>query len=130
MRGINFVGILVGVYLLWQSYLLIRRREESVFNFYVWLLVGAGLIMAGLFPGVFEYIIDVLGMEERAFAMFAIGIFILYLLVFHIFQQIRLLESSLSSMNEELSLMRQGFTQKSLPREEYDGESEPARKLD
>lgn len=107
MRGINIIGVLVGIYLLSRSYLLVRRREEDVLNFLVWLVVGVGLIVAGFFPDVFNYIMKFLGMETRAYAMFVIGIFILYLLLFRVFSSIRKIERNVSKINEEVSLMKE-----------------------
>ena len=121
MRGINILGILVGIYLLLRSYLLIKRKEEDLLNLFIWVFIGTGLIITGLFPSVFDYIMSLLGMETRAYTMFVIAILLAYLLLFRIFQAIRRLDSAISKLNEEVSILRsrptsEGFESESSPR--------------
>ncbi|PTD94224.1 hypothetical protein C9439_04030 [archaeon SCG-AAA382B04] len=104
MRGIELVGILVGIYLLYKSFSLIRNKREDVLNFIIWIIVGFSLIIAGLFPQIFSYIMNLLGMERRAYTMFAIGIFTSYILLFWIFSKIKELKEEISELNEEISI--------------------------
>lgn len=104
MRGIELLGVIVGGYLVYKSVQLFRKKEEDVLNFSIWLFVGVGLVISGFFPQVFTYIRKILGMEERAYTMFTLGLFISYLLIFRIFSYLRELKRDLSEINEEISL--------------------------
>ncbi len=106
MRLVNVVGLAVGLYFLVQSYRLVRRREEDVFSFLIWLIVGTALVVVSLFPGVADYVMTLLGMEMRAYTIFTLGILLAYVLMFQLFRLIWRLNRSLSKLNEELSLLK------------------------
>ncbi len=105
MRGIELLGILVGLYLIYKSASLLRNKEEDVLNFAIWLIVGSGLIIGGVFPQLFTYVRRFLGMERRAYTIFGIGILLSYLLIFRIFSYLRELKTDISKINEEISLI-------------------------
>ncbi|MFC2105123.1 DUF2304 domain-containing protein [Candidatus Bipolaricaulota bacterium] len=111
LRGIDVLLIVVGVLFLARSAILVRKREEDVAGLLIWLALGAMLIVGGAIPSALRFAVNVLGMKDRAFAFFATGILVAYLLIF---RQSRLLHSevgSISRLNEELSLLRQRVRQ-------------------
>lgn len=112
MRGVNILGIIVGAYFIYRAYTLVRDKEEDVLNFVVWLFVGSGLVVAGSVPAVFNFIMDILGMEQRAYAMFSVGIFVAYLLLFRFSYSLRSLERDISKLNEDISLLREELDSK------------------
>lgn len=106
MRLVNVVGIVVGLYLLVQSYRLVRQRREDVFSFLTWLAVGLTLVVVSLFPSITDYAMQLLGMEMRAYALFTLGILLSYILLFRLSRALWRLDRSLSDLNEELSLLK------------------------
>ena len=106
MRLVNAVGLLVGVYLLIQSYRLVRRREEDTLSFLTWTAVGLALVGVSLFPDVADYVMKLLGMEVRAYTIFTLGILISYVLLFRLFRAVARLDRAISTLNEEISLLR------------------------
>lgn len=106
MRLVNVVGLAVGLYFLVQSYRLVRRREEDVFSFLIWLIVGTALVVVSLLPSVADYVMTLLGMEMRAYTIFTLGILLAYVLMFQLFRLIWRLNRSISKLNEELSLLK------------------------
>ncbi len=106
MRLINVVGLLVGVYLLVQSYRLVRRREEDTLSFLTWTGVGLALVGVSLFPNAADYVMRALGMEMRAYTIFTLGILIAYVLLFRLFRAVIRLDQAISTLNEEISLLK------------------------
>jgi len=106
MKGIYVVSILLGIYLLLRSYVLVRKKEEDVLNFLIWLVVGGGLIIVGIFPGILDYVTRILGIQQRPNAIFAIGLLVSYLLIFRIFNTLQGIKTDISKINEEIALAK------------------------
>lgn len=107
MRGVNILGIVVGAYFIYRAYTLVKAEEEDVLNFLIWLVIGSGLVVAGSVPAVFNFIMDILGMQRRAYAMFSVGIFVAYLLLFRLSYNLRSLKRDISKLNEDISLLKE-----------------------
>ena len=109
MKGIYIVSVLLGFYLLVRSYVLVRKKEEDVLNFFIWLLVGGGLIVVGVFPGILDYITKILGIRERPNTIFAMGLLVSYLLIFRIFNSLQRIGTNMSKMNEAVALLQEAM---------------------
>ncbi|MEE8401452.1 MAG: DUF2304 domain-containing protein [Candidatus Hydrothermarchaeaceae archaeon] len=106
IRGIQVVGLLVGLMFLYQSYRLVKEKKEDVGGFLLWSTVGAGVIVVSIHPGVFDYLLTILQMKERPFAIFTVGILVAYLLLFQTFKLLRTLSENVSKLNESMSILR------------------------
>ena len=106
MRIINILGILMGTFFLGRSLLLVRAKREDLPSLLIWITIGVGLLVASVVPSVFDWVIDVLGMETRAYAMFLASFFVAYLLLFRLYRVQRERSIEISRLNEELALVR------------------------
>jgi hypothetical protein len=106
IKGIQLVGLVVSLYFFYKSYLLVRKREENVKQFIVWIFLGVLLFGFSLVPGSVDVFLDFLGLENRAFALVIGGLLLLYLLFFNFVSRIDSLDKQLSRINEEVSFLK------------------------
>ncbi|MBU7015213.1 MAG: DUF2304 domain-containing protein [Theionarchaea archaeon] len=103
---IHVGGFLLGCYFLLRSYLLVKNKKEEVQDFLVWGTVGASLLVLSAVPQVGDLLAEYLSIRTRTNTIFALSIFLLYLLMFRMHTLNRDLYRQISVLNEELSLLR------------------------
>lgn len=103
---INVAGFLLGLYFLLRSYLLIRAKKEDVADFLVWSMIGVSLLVLTVFPQVGDALADYLNIRTRTSTIFAVAIFLLYLILFRLNALNRNLDRQISTLNEEIALLK------------------------
>lgn len=106
IKGIQIIGLMFGVILLYQSYKLVKNKEENVPEFLLWSIVGLMIVVVSIYLDSVNIILRLLGMSDRINAIFAVGILLAYLLIMHVFSLNRELNRQISILNEELSILR------------------------
>lgn len=106
IRIINIIGILFGIYFLFKSYLLVKKKKEDVKQFLLWALIGIIMLILAVYPKLADIALKLLNMEERINAIFAIGILLSILLIFNLNNQIEKMDSQMSKLNEEIALLK------------------------
>ena len=106
IRIINIIGILFGLYFLFKSYLLVKKKEEDVKQFLLWGLIGIILIILGIYPNLADIPLKILNMGERINVIFAMGILLSILLIFNLNNQIKKMDTQISKLNEEIAILR------------------------
>ena len=104
--AVHLASMLVGLALLANGYLLVKRGREAVALFVVSLAVGTGLIFVAVFPDSFQVVADQLGLELKARAILGLSNLTLFAVVTYLFNRIGKLYDRLSRLNEEVSLLR------------------------
>jgi len=113
LRGIQILGVLVGIYLIIRSYLLTRKRQEDINQFLIWIVIGLLITVGSVFPGILSYIADILNMQERVYTLFIIAFIFIFLLLMNLFKQNRKIMTEISKLNEEQSLLKFELSKKS-----------------
>jgi len=103
---INAAGFVIGVYFLLRSYLLIKEKREEVTDFLVWSTIGVSLVVLSVFPQVGDALAAYLNIRTRTNTIFALAIFLLYLILFRMNTLNRNLDKQISVLNEEIALLR------------------------
>ena len=103
---INIVAFILGLYLLYESYYMVKRKEEDVISFLIWTFLGLILVILSVFPDLGYKISDLLKMSTRANTVFSFAILILYLLIFNVFKKNRKMHKEISKLNEEIAILR------------------------
>jgi len=104
--AVNVATFLVGLGLLLNGYLVVKRGREDVALLVVSAVVGAGLIVVALFPDVFEVVAALLGLELKARAILVVSNLTLFLVAIYLFNRVGRLYERVSKLNEELSLLK------------------------
>ncbi len=106
VKGIQIIGILIGLYYLYKSYRMVKNGKADVREFSIWVFVGFALIVVSAYPDVVTYLFNFLGMGFRGNAIFTIGILLSYFLLIHVTTLNRELNYQISKLNEEIALLR------------------------
>ncbi|HID27883.1 MAG TPA: DUF2304 domain-containing protein [Methanosarcinales archaeon] len=106
IKGIQIIGLMFGVILLYQSYKLVKNKEENVPEFLLWSIVGLMIVVVSIYLDSVNIILRLLGMSDRVNVIFVVGILLTYLLIMHVFSLNRELNRQISILNEELSILR------------------------
>ena len=104
--AVNLATFLVGVGLLLNGYLIVRRGREDVALFVISAIVGAGLIVVAVVPDVFQVVATLLGLELKARAILVVSNLTLFLVAIYLFNRVGRLYERVSRLNEELSLLK------------------------
>lgn len=103
---VNLATFAVGLGLLLNGYLLVRRGREDVALLVVSAIVGLGLIVVALAPDVFEVVATLLGLELKARAILVVSNLTLFVVAIYLFNRVGRLYERVSRLNEELSLLK------------------------
>lgn len=103
---VNVLAVLVGIAFLWNAYLIVGRGREDLALLALSLVLGGGLIFVAIFPNTFEVVATVLGLEWKARAMLVLSNLTLFVVVTYLFDRLGRLSERVSTLNEEMSLLR------------------------
>lgn len=103
---------------------LIRRHKLQERYTAVWLLVGLGLIICGVFPPVLAFAADVLGVRDTNVALFALLIGGLVLVVLHLTVVISRQSEQITRLAQELAISRSSEDAQLSPEEARERERE------
>lgn len=103
---INAAGFVLGCYFLLKSVLLIREKKEEVQDFLVWGVVGVSLLVLSVAPEVGDTLAAYLNIRTRTSTIFALAIFLLYLILFRMNTTNRNLNQQISRLNEEIAVLK------------------------
>jgi len=103
---INVAGFLLGCYFLIRSYSLIKKKEEEITDFLVWSIIGVSLLVLVLVPQVGDALANYLDIKTRANTIFALAIFLLYMILFRMNTLNKKLDKQISALNEEIALLK------------------------
>ena len=106
IRGIQILGILIGLFFLYQSYKLVKNKDEDVPEFLLWTTIGVVLVTMSAYPEAISSFLGVAGMTDQVYFLFTSGILLLYLVVMHLFKLNKALDRQISKLNEEMSILR------------------------
>ena len=103
---VNMVTLAVGLGLLFNSYSLIVQGREDIALVLLSFAVGLGLLVVAVFPGGFEVIAPIIGLELKARAILVISNLTLFVVVVYLLNRTGGLQNRVSKLNEELSLLK------------------------
>ena len=102
----QIIGILIGCYFLYKTFVLIKQKKETLFEFFLWLGLGFSLIVFSIFPSLINYLSIFLGTTKGTNAIFLLSILILFLMNFYFFKIVKNIKHDISKLNEELSILK------------------------
>lgn len=109
---VNIVTFVVGFGLLFNGYSLLVQGREDIALVLLSFIVGLGLVVVAVFPGGFEIIAPIIGLEIKARAMLIISNLTLFVVVVYLLNRTGGLQNRVSKLNEELSLLKHDATKR------------------
>ena len=121
MRTVGYVGLAAAVFLIAQSILLVRTRHKDVLGFVVWLLIGLAVFVVSIIPSLVNWVMQILGMQQRAFLLFGVALLVILNAVLRLRLAARRHDHEISMLNEEISLLRAEVEEKTASAERNTG---------
>ena len=104
ISGIQLVGVVLSLGIVYLTYLYYRRKEFSVQDFLIWIAVAAVFLFASLFPRVMDVFLTPLSVY-RVFDLLTIGGFaVLFAIVFRVYRIVRKNEKNLEKLVRSMAL--------------------------
>jgi len=104
--GIQVVGFIFGIGMLFLSYLYFRKKEFGPRDFAVWFLVWIIFLIAVMFPKTVNILLDTLGIVS-ALWLFTIAAFLfLFALVFYLHVSVRRSQKKLETVVKKVALKK------------------------
>lgn len=105
LLGIQFIGMLFGVFMIYITFLHQRRKEftikESVFFFSAWIF----LMIIAIFPTSLDFfVLDVLKISRRLDFFIILGIIFIVGLLFHIYTVMRTTQNKVENLVREIAI--------------------------
>lgn len=111
---IHFIGAIISIALFYQSYRLVKKRKESVFEFLLWASFGTVLLILSISSAVtvlgvfdaFRYLLYLLGFESGRDGIFVLAILGLLLMLFYTYVNVKTNRKDLYDLNQEVALLQ------------------------
>ena len=110
---IHLIGIAVSVALIYQSFRLVRKQKESVFEFLLWSGFGLGIFVLSLgqlltIMGLLnrlEFTLGLLGFQTGTNGIFTLAILGLLLMLFYTYVNVKTNRQKIADLNQEVSIL-------------------------
>ena len=106
MSDVHLVAIVGGFATLLVMVELLRRRQLREKYAVLWLAVGIGVAVLGVFPGLLDWTADRLGIFDPPNLLLFVAVLVLLLVEVHLSWEVSRLEDETRSLAEELGLLR------------------------
>jgi hypothetical protein len=80
------------------------RREQTLRELILWIVVWGGIGVVAAFPGVLNFIPPIVGIQSGVNALVFFGMLVLFYAVFRLVIQVEALEQRISEMNRRIAL--------------------------
>ena len=104
-RVINIIAFLLGIFLIYKSYRLVKSKREDLFDFFLWTFIGIGLVITSVYLDIVNYVLGFMNMTSRVNFLFSFSALLSLFLIFMLFKEIRNLQESQSKLNEAISII-------------------------
>ena len=104
--GIQVVGFIFGIGMLFLSYLYFRKKEFGPRDFAVWVLVWIIFLIAVMFPKTVNVLLDTLGIVSALWLFTIAALLFLFALVFHLHVSVRKGQRKLEKVVKKVALKK------------------------
>lgn len=106
MTGAHAIGLIVGIAILVILFELLRRRRMRERYALVWLAIGIGSVLIGVFPGLLTELTRAAGLVLPINLLFFVGLIVLLGLTSQLSYELGLAEDRTRALAEEVALIR------------------------
>jgi hypothetical protein len=99
-------ALLVGVGILAVILEMVRRRKLGEEYSFLWLLIGAGIVILVLWQGLLERVTHLIGAVAQTTTIFIFGIVILVLINLHFSVKISKLSKQVKDLTQQIAILR------------------------
>lgn len=102
--GVQIVGILFGLIMVYLTYLFYRKNNYSKTSFFFWLLVWGGFILTTLFPTTLYGIMDELSIQRTVDFFVIAGFMFFAAVIFYLFTVIKRVEATVERLVRKVAI--------------------------
>lgn len=102
--GIQLFGILFGIAMIYFAFLYYKKKDLTINDFIVWILVWIFFIFAVLFPQKLNVFMETLGVIGAMQLFAVVGIVFLSAVVFYLYTRVRKNQKQLAKIVKEIAL--------------------------
>ncbi len=103
---INLITFFVGLGLLFNGYSLVVQGREDLMLVLLSVTLGVGLVIVAAFPDGFRAVAPLIGLKFKARAILVVSNLTLFISVAYLLNRTGELQTKVSKLNEELSLLK------------------------
>src|SRR3989338_7738912 len=102
--GIQIAGFLFGLFMIYYSFLIYKRKEFTLKEFVLWLVIWIMLIIVALFPYVLDPIVKTFGFLRALDLLVLSGFLFLILVIFYTYTIMRKIQKKLEVIVREIAI--------------------------
>lgn len=103
LSGIQIIGLLFGLFMLYLSRLYYRRGEFKQFDFVFWCMIWVAYLYAILFPSTLNVMLETLGIMGAMHLLTIFGFMVSFGLLFYLFKITRKLQNKMEKLVTEVA---------------------------
>ena len=103
IAGMQILGILFGLFLIYLTFLYWKRNEIGIFAFLIFIITWISFILLALFPAVLDPLLEGLHFARRLDFFIIAGFMFLIFICFHSYHQIYKLKHQLEELVQALT---------------------------
>ena len=104
LKGIQIVGLVVGLYLVFTTFRAYQLRRMKTPQAFIYMIIWSIMIVLFLDTGLVGLALPILDMQEAMLAVTVIGVLTSFILVAQLFQQISQVDRKLTELVQNLAI--------------------------
>ena len=104
IKGIQVLGMLVGIYLLFQTLYNYRTGNYGKFRMFFFIILWSTMIVLFLNPMLFTLALPFLTTQDMLMSVIVIGLLVSFLLISHLSYQISTIEKKLTDLVQNIAI--------------------------
>jgi len=104
VKGIQVIGMVVGLYLIAQTYRNYRKGSNSIQRTIFWLVLWSIMTLLFSNPSLSEFALPILSTQDALVSVIVLGMLLIFILITHIWQHINRMEQQFVELAQNLAI--------------------------
>jgi len=104
VKGIQIIGMIVGLYLIVQTYRNYRKGTNSIQRTIFWLILWSTMTLLFSNPSLSEFALPILSTQDALVSVIVLGMLLIFILITHIWQHISKMEQQFVELTQNIAL--------------------------
>lgn len=104
IKGIQIVGMVVGLYLIAQTYRNYKNGSNNVQRTILWLLLWSAMIILFSNPSLMEFALPILTTQDTIMSILVLGILLSFVLIVQLWQYTYRIEKRIITLTQNLAI--------------------------
>ncbi|MFX0205630.1 MAG: DUF2304 family protein [Candidatus Hodarchaeota archaeon] len=104
VKGIQVIGMVVGLYLIVQTYRNYRKGSNNIRRTIFWLILWSTMTVLFSNPSLSEFALPILSTQDALVSVIVLGMLLIFILITHIWQHINRMEQQFVELAQNLAI--------------------------